>query len=144
MSKLDHMLEPKTSVHRIAVITETGRRRRFSADDKARFVEETLAPGAVVSAVARRHGLSPQQLFTWRRQMRQPVAPELQTFVPAVVTPSSTPSECSPRPRLRKAAEGAETSGIIELEINGVGVRVGRGADTATVAAVIHALKTCK
>jgi transposase len=87
VSKLDHMLEPKTSVHRIAVITETGRRRRFSADDKARFVEETLAPGAVVSEVARRHGLSPQQLFTWRRQMRQPVAPELQTFVPAVVTP---------------------------------------------------------
>jgi transposase len=123
VSKLDHMLQPKTSV--------------------------TLAPGAVVSEVARRHGLSPQQLFTWRRQMRQPVAPpaapDLRTFVPAVVTPSSTPSERSPRQRrrLRKAPEGAETSGIIELEINGVGVRVGRGADTATVAAVIHALKTC-
>lgn len=149
MSKLDHMLEPRTSVRRVEVITETGRRRQFSADDNARFVEETLAPGAVVSEVARRHGLSPQQLFTWRRQMRQPVAipvaPEPQTFVPAVVTPSSTPPECSPRQRrrLRKAPEGAENSGIIELEINGVAVRVGRGADAVTVAAVIHALKTC-
>jgi transposase len=37
------------------------------ADDKARIIEETLAPGAVVSDVARRHELSPQQLFTWRR-----------------------------------------------------------------------------
>ncbi len=147
MSKLDHMLEPRTSVRRVEVITETGRRRQFSADDKARFVEETLAPGAVVSEVARRHGLSPQQLFTWRRQMRQPVAipvaPEPQTFVPAVVT--STPLERSPRQRRRRreAPEGAENSGIIEIEINGVAVRVGRGADAATVAAVIHALKTC-
>jgi transposase len=143
------MLEPRTSVRRVEVITESGRRRQFSAADKARFVEETLAPGAVVSEVARRHGLSPQQLFTWRRQMRRPVAipvaPEPQTFVPAVVTPSSTPPERSPRQRrrLRKAPEGAENSGIIELEINGVAVRVGRGADAATVAAVIHALKTC-
>jgi transposase len=36
-------------------------------DDKARIVEETSAPGAVVSEVARRHGLTPQQLFGWRR-----------------------------------------------------------------------------
>ena len=149
MSKLDHMLEPRTSVRRIEVITENGRRRQFSADDKARFVEETLAPGAVVSEVARWHGLSPQQLFTWRRQMRQevatPAAPEPHTFVPAIVIPSSTPPERSPRQhrRLRKVLEGEENSGIIELEINGVAVRVGRGADAATVAAVIHALKTC-
>jgi transposase-like protein len=67
------MLASRTSVRRIEVITETGRRRQFSADDKARFVEETLVPGAVISEVARRHGLSPQQLFTWRRQMRQGV-----------------------------------------------------------------------
>ena len=147
MSKLDHMLEPGTSVRRVEVITETGRRRQFSADDKARFVEETLVPGAVVSEVARRHGLSPQQLFTWRRQMRQPVAipaaPEPQTFVPAVVTPSSRPPERSLRQHRRQAPEDAENSGIIEIEIDGVAVRVGRGADAATVAAVIHALKTC-
>ncbi|ACE99656.1 transposase [Rhodopseudomonas sp. AAP120] len=148
MSKLDHMLEPKTSVRRVEVITETGRRRQFSADDKARFVEETLAPGAVVSEVARRHGLSPQQLFTWRRQMRQPAAipaaPEPQMFVPAVVTPSSPPAGSPQRRRyVRKTPQGGENTGNIELEINGVAVRVGRGADAATVAAVIRALKTC-
>src|SRR5215218_8462542 len=72
MSMLDHTLKPEgTSVRRLEVITGTGRRRRFSTDDKARIVEETLSPGAVVSEVARRHGLTPQQLFGWRREARR-------------------------------------------------------------------------
>jgi transposase len=62
------MFEPEApSVRRLEVITGTGRRRRFSDEDKARVVEETLTPGAVISEVARRHGLTPQQVFTWRR-----------------------------------------------------------------------------
>jgi transposase len=69
VSTLDHTLEPRaSSVRRLEVITGTGRRRRFSDDDKARIIEETLVPGAIVSDVARRNGLSPQQLFTWRRE----------------------------------------------------------------------------
>ena len=89
MSTLDHTLKPEaTAVRRLEVITGTVRRRRFSEDDKSRIIEETLAPGAVVSEVARRHGLSPQQLFGWRRQARQPEAPSTNTaaplFVPAV------------------------------------------------------------
>jgi transposase-like protein len=71
VSKLDHPLEPKPdSVRRLEVITGTGRRRRFPAE-KARIIDATLAPGAVLSDVARRHGLTPQQLFTWRRQTRR-------------------------------------------------------------------------
>ena len=46
------------------------RRRRWSKDEKARIVEETLAPGAVVSEVARRHGVAQSLLFTWRRLAR--------------------------------------------------------------------------
>src|SRR5271170_7667766 len=88
VSMLDHTLKPEP-VRRLEVITGTGRRRRFSDDDKARIIEETLVPGAVVSDVARRHGLSPQQLFTWRREARRlPVtrAPEAApVFVPAVI-----------------------------------------------------------
>jgi transposase len=61
MSTLDHTLEPE-GLRRLEVITGTARRRRFSDDDTARVVEETLAPGAVVSAVARRLGLTPQQV----------------------------------------------------------------------------------
>ena len=60
MSTLDHTLKPEaTAVRRLEVITGTGRRRQFSEDFKASIVEETLVPGAVVSEVARRHGLTP-------------------------------------------------------------------------------------
>jgi transposase len=46
------------------------RRRRWSKDEKSRIVEETLMPGAVVSEVARRHGVAQSLLFTWRRLAR--------------------------------------------------------------------------
>jgi transposase len=48
-----------TQVERLEVI-ETGRRRRWSQDDKKRIVEETLAPGAKVTEVAHRNGIAPK------------------------------------------------------------------------------------
>jgi transposase-like protein len=59
-----------TDVRRIELITGIGRRRRCSREDKACIVAESLAGGVSVSEVARRHGLSPQQLFAWRREAR--------------------------------------------------------------------------
>lgn len=47
------------------------RRRRRTAAEKLRIVEETYAPDVTVSLVARRHGIAPNQLFTWRRQAAQ-------------------------------------------------------------------------
>jgi transposase len=49
------------------VITSVQRRRRWSAEEKARIVQETYAPGMSVSLVARQHGVGPNQVFTWRR-----------------------------------------------------------------------------
>src|SRR5215831_13803107 len=96
---LDHKLEPEgTEVRRLEVITGTGRRRRFSGDFKARIIEETLVVGAVISDVARRHGLTPQQVFSWRRQARHSMAgTENATahFVPAIV-------ETAPAARVRR------------------------------------------
>jgi len=96
-----------------------------------------------VSAVARRYALSPQQLFAWRRAARLPLAeasaPE-PLFVPAVIAapmPEPAAKRCA-KPRKGKAARDA---GVIELEIDGVAMRIGRGADAGTVAAVIRALK---
>jgi transposase len=136
------MLEPKV-VHRLEVITGTGRRRRFSDDDKARIVEETLVPGAVVSAVARRHGLTPQQLFSWRRRARQPMAAMIEAtaplFVPAVM--ESAPGSSLPRSQSGRTRKGGWSAGLIEVEIGGVTVRIGRGADAKTIVAVIRALK---
>jgi transposase len=145
VSTLDHTLKPEaTTARRLEVITGTGRRRWFSADDKARMIEETLVPGAVVSEVARRHGLAPQQLFTWRRQARQPAgadaATEVPQFVPAVVE-RALPEGAVRRRQRQRTRPVDRASGIIEVEIEGVSVRVGRGADAKTVAVVIRALK---
>ena len=145
MSTLDHTLKPEAATaRRLEVITGTGRRRWFSADDKARMIEETLVPGAVISEVARRHGLAPQQLFTWRRQAREPAGAdaviEVPQFVPAVVE-SALPEGPARRRQRQRACPVDQASGIIELEIGGVSVRVGRGADAKTVAVVIRALK---
>jgi transposase len=143
VSMLDHTLKPET-MRRLEVMTGTGRRRRFSHDDKARIVEETLAPGAVVSAVARRHGLSPQQLFGWRRQARQPQeavsGEDAPLFVPAVLE-ASLPAQTVRRRGRGRTRQRDRTDGVIEVEIDGVTVRVGRGAEAKTVAAVLRALK---
>ena len=143
MSMLDHTLKPEP-MRRLEVITGTGRRRRFSADDKARVIEETLVPGAVVSEVARRHGLTPQQVFGWRRQARLPGPASSDTealqFVPAIVE-AQLPAPAARRRERKRTHQVDRTSGIIEVEIDGVTVRVGRGAEGKTVAAVLRALK---
>ena len=54
-------------IDQVEVITPVQRRRRWSAEEKARIVQETYAPGMSVSLVARQHGIAPNQLFGWRR-----------------------------------------------------------------------------
>jgi transposase len=136
MSSFDLTHDPKpTLVRRVEVITGFGGRRRWSADAKAEIMQEALAAGAVVSAVARRHDLRPQQLFGWLREARK--APETApAFVPVVIEPEDAPSATPPKKRRKRSAGTG-----IEVEIDGVVVRIGRGAEAETVAAVIQALK---
>jgi transposase len=130
VSKLDLTLEPETrSVRRLEVITGTGRRRRWSEDYKARIIEETLAPGTVVSQVARRHGLTPQQVFTWRREARERAKQSgAVSFAPVVMTTRADP----------KSERGAV---IIEIVIGAARVRVPPGIDVATLQRVLRAVK---
>jgi transposase len=65
------------------VFTGAGRRRTWSAAGKAAIVAESYGAGETVCAVARRHGLTPQQLFTWRRLARPPALAAPPMFVPA-------------------------------------------------------------
>lgn len=129
----DHMLEPPRPVRCVEVITGAGGRRRWSADEKARILEEALAPGAIVSEVARRHGMSPQHLFTWRRQAKRATGDHPLAFTPVVVasdTLQPTPDVC------REAA--------IEIAVAGAVIRVPPGADGATLAVVLQALKSVR
>ena len=54
---------------RVEVITSVQRRRRWSVAEKVRLVEEAMQPGMSVSYIARRVGISPSQLFAWKRRM---------------------------------------------------------------------------
>ena len=85
------------------------RRRRWSRDEKARIVEETLAPGAVVSEVARRHGVAQSLLFTWRRlaRMAEPAGREGSILLPVEIDATSPPPEAA-RPA-RPATSGRRT-----------------------------------
>ena len=128
------MSEPR---HRLEIFPGAGRRRTWSAEAKARIVAESQVAGASVCAVARRHGLTPQQLFTWRREARQraPNAADegAPAFVPVVLEPAATTRPKPPR-RTRPAP-------AVEIEVAGVLVRVPPGMDAATIAAVLQAAK---
>lgn len=128
-----------TPARRIEVFAGAGRRRAWSVETKARIVAEIATSGESVCAVARRHGLSPQQLFGWRRQLRaaeDPATERLQ-FVPAVAdaTSLSAPAICASR------SEAEPAAGLIEIELDGAKVRVGSGADAKLVIAVLRTLK---
>lgn len=130
MSTLDHTLEPEvTTVRRLEMITGTGKRRRISEDDKARVVEETLAPGVVVSHVARRYGLTPQQVFTWRREARErAAASKAVCFAPVVL---ATPP----------AADTGTEAVTIEVVIGAATIRIPPGADATMLKLVLRAVK---
>src|SRR5437764_13147153 len=88
---------------RLEVITGVGRRRRWTDEEKAWIVAESLDPASTVSAVARRYGLHPSQLFVWRQRLAAPAVREAPAFVPVVVAedePAPAPIP-TPRPHTR-------------------------------------------
>lgn len=114
-------------VRRFEVFTGAGRRRDWSAEDKARIVAESFEVGATVSAVARRHALSPQQLFTWRRDIRK-AAEATPAFVPAVVASESAVAPEPPAPTSRpKRRTRQRRAAAIEIDVAGVKVTIENG-----------------
>lgn len=141
MSMVEHMVEPPRLVRRLEVITSAGGRRRWSAAEKERITAEAMMPGAVVSEIARRHGMSPQHLFTWRRQALRGAGSAdvaVAAFVPAVI--DAPADRAVVEGRTRRAKRRLSSSGI-DLEIDGVAVRVGADASPKAISAVIRALK---
>ena len=127
---------------RFEVFTGAGRRREWADETRARILAESYAGLESVSAVARRHGLCPSQLFTWRREARQTMEAAAPVFVPAVIEPASVTAV--PERSVRRRSRQASADGMVELEIDGVAVKIGRGADASVIAAVINALKVSR
>ena len=123
-------------VRRVEVISGTDRRRLWSKDDKARIIAESLVPGVNVSAVARRHGLHPNQLFKWRtaaghRPTGKTVGSPQRTFVPVVAAPAVR----SP------ASQSAPVTSVIEVLTGSVIIRLDAGADPAILHRVLEAAR---
>jgi transposase len=153
-SKADEADDAGVPLRRLELITGTGRRRRWSSDEKARILVESLRPGANISDVARRNGLSPQQLFGWRRDVREPEpqpspvrkrgrpkkvrggAPEVDAtathFAPIVVAAPAAPPTPPPT---------GESPGTIEITIGDAVVRVRGQVDIALVVSVLRAVR---
>jgi transposase len=132
--------DAKGEFRRVEVLTGPARRRRWSADEKARIVAETLVPGARVSEVARRWQICSQQVFGWRRAMRQDVA-SVPRELPRPVTPSFVPivSEALPAATAQRAASAGAG---IEVKLAGAVVRVSCGMDNADqLTAVLRAIR---
>ena len=113
---------------RLEVITGVGRRRRWSDEDKARIVAESLDPRTSASAVARRYGLHASQLFTWRQRLAALAACEGSGFVPVVVAEDA-------------AATSPEPAGRIEIALGPAVVRVGADVDAAALRRVLEAVR---
>ena len=111
--------DAKGEFRRVEVLTGPGRRRRWSADEKARIVAETLVPGARVSEVARRWQICSQQVFGWRRAMRQDL--------PNVAGTTTTPARPSFVPIVSEAipADNGATRGICRVGDRGQACRRG-------------------
>lgn len=135
--KVDLTVDHKgDELRRVEVITGVGRRRNWSSDFKAMVVAESAEPGAVISAVARRHGLTPQQLFSWRNQMRSlpSAGTEAVSFASVMMAPDAPDPTSHP--------EGyRDDRGMIEIVLKGTVIRVRVGVTAETLTAVLRAVK---
>ena len=101
------------------VLGRVERRRRFSLEQKLSILAEACAPGAVISAVARRHGLLPAQVFKWRRLATLgvidiPGASELPSFVAVEVAEDAAANEAA-EPVAAGSVSGAPAAGMPAL-----------------------------
>jgi transposase len=115
------------SFRRVEVITGVGRRRRWTVEEKARIVAESLDPATTSSAVARRYGLHASQLFIWRQQIAASMAPKAPEFVPVLLADDSTIP--------------AEATGRMEIALGPAVIRVGADVDAAALRRVLEVVR---
>jgi transposase len=120
--------------HRYSVVADT--RRRWSEDEKQAIIAEALRPGVNVSAIARRHGITPNLLFRWRKAAQREAKPEpAPAFLPVSLT---APAKSGDTGCDRSASEAPAADSRIEIELaNGRRVRVGPGADMGALKRIL-------
>ena len=135
ISEHKHVSEVDAPARRVEIFTGAGRRRTWSADEKAAIVAESRESGARVCQVARRHALTPQQLFAWRREarLRSAGGGDAPSFVPAVIDVVSQSSAAAPNIEARIETRARTRSSWTSR----TSVWIWREADPAMVTAII-------
>jgi transposase len=133
-------------VQRVEVITGVERRRDWTDEEKLAIIAESCRDGVVISDVARRHGMRPQQLFTWRNEFRRREAARRQCGgAPAggrgAGTPAFAPVMIAHERQTAAAPVSSKDAALIEIAIGGATVRVSGGVDAKALAAVLRAVK---
>ncbi len=135
----DLLVESRKRFERMEVLEGPTGRRSWSREVKARIVAESFQPGVRVCEVARRHGLAPQHLSTWRRQAREgklvldgdgPC-----DFAMLVVEDERAASPVTSLP------SSPAISSAIEIEAGGVVVRLPKDAHCGDIAEIIKAFR---
>jgi transposase len=121
---------------RMTVITGGERRRRWSEEDRSRIVAAISEPGAVVADVARREDICTSLVHKWRRAAQREESATTFGFSPVII-------EAAPAPTMsRELARQNVASGVIEVELKDVRVRIGAGASSSLIAATLKALRS--
>jgi len=156
--KVDRKVETKPApLRRIEVITGVERRRAWSLAEKRAILTESFADGVVISEVARRHGLRPQQLFTWRAEFRKRGLACLSSGFARLEAPAFAPvmlagpdREAEPEsdvPALVAPAGAAAAEGLagavaaIEIVLDAATVRLHGAIDGGMLTTVLRAVK---
>ena len=128
------------------IISRVERRRRWSSEQKVKILSEALEPGATVSAVADRNGVSRSQVYAWKRLAERGGIPgfslndpQKQLFAPVhieAMPPASAPATAALATTYEQRRPGA-----IEVALpNGRIVRVDEGIEPARLARLVTAL----
>ena len=118
---------------RVEVISGVARRRRWPQSEKVRIVAESYAPGVSATAVAVRHGLHRNQIFAWRRQLRNRAAvvrDGTPAFVPVMLAEPTEPGS---------ALIGGNSR--IEVIAAGLTIRIGTGFDSGDLRRVLQIVR---
>jgi transposase len=118
----------------LEVVAEERRLRRHrSKQERRQVAEESLQPGSSVAVVARRHGVNANQVFHWRKLLREgrlDVKPTTAQLMPVRIT-EVIEDKSRPIP---------QQTGVIQIELGRVRVRVEGSVDPATLRAILEQL----
>jgi len=124
-----------TIIQGIGGMSAKARRRSYSEAQRREILEEAARPGVSVAAVARRHGINDNLIYTWRKERREARG----VMLPVTVTPYSVPPDPG---ALALAARPAASDAQIEIRTKqGHVIQLGADVDVRMVQAILAALK---